>query len=118
MIVYSMDEAAEKLRVSRRWLQGFISKHPFDPAGKPYYVPLGNRKKFTENDLERILAASREEERLRLEELYRPRQRVRKQRINFNPHAPELKSSLERAVEIFGPKLQRRLEKSGKWPPK
>ena len=42
--LYTMEEAAEHLRVSRRTLQELIKRHPF-------YRSAGRRKLFTETDL-------------------------------------------------------------------
>ena len=52
--VFSMDEAAERLHISRRQLQEIVKRHP-------HYVPNGQRKLFTEADLAAILAGLREE---------------------------------------------------------
>ena len=61
-LTYNIKDAAERLGVSRRWLREFLREHPTDKAGVPFYVPIGNRKRFTERDLERILEATREAE--------------------------------------------------------
>src|SRR5262245_13788079 len=45
--LYTMTEAAEQLRASRRWLQEFIKKNPF-------YRLRGNRKVFTPSDITRL----------------------------------------------------------------
>jgi hypothetical protein len=42
--LYTMEETAEQLRVSRRWLQDFIKEHPF-------YRMAGRKKLFTANDI-------------------------------------------------------------------
>ena len=65
----TMHEAAKELRKSRRWLQTWLSLHPLDAAGIPYYAPFGRTKTFDDNDLARIRAAVREEERCRLSSL-------------------------------------------------
>ena len=59
-LTYNSKDAALRLGVSRQWLRKFLRKHPADEAGIPFYVPIGNRKRFTERDLERILEANRE----------------------------------------------------------
>src|SRR5215212_3995585 len=64
-----MAEAAEALRKKRRWLQAWLAKHPMDAWGNPYYAPVGRTKTFDDNDLARIRAALREEERCRLSSL-------------------------------------------------
>ena len=71
-LTYNIKDAAERLGVSRRWLREFLREHPADKAGVPFYVPIGNRKRFTESDLERILEANRDTER----ELLSPRTTV------------------------------------------
>ncbi|MGB7692990.1 MAG: hypothetical protein WBM12_08945 [Pseudolabrys sp.] len=43
-----------------------LRQHPVDKAGVPFYVPIGNRKRFTELDLERILEMKRNVEKDRL----------------------------------------------------
>ena len=43
-----------------------LRQHPVDKAGVPFYVPIGNRKRFTELDLERILEMKRNAEKHRL----------------------------------------------------
>ena len=62
----TIDEAADELRVSRRWLEIWLAGHPVDAAGTPFYVPMGRRKTFEEADISRIRAVRREEERCRL----------------------------------------------------
>ena len=57
-LTYNIKDAAERLGVSKRWLREFLRQHPVDKVGVPFYVPFGNRKRFTEGDLERILEAS------------------------------------------------------------
>ena len=51
---YDITDAAERLGVSKRWLQKFLRQHPVDTSGVPFYIPIGNRKRFTERDLERF----------------------------------------------------------------
>lgn len=46
----TMDEAATKLRISRRWLQDFIQDHP-------YYRTAGRKKLFTDEDITRLIEA-------------------------------------------------------------
>ena len=65
-LTYDIKDAAERLGVSRWWLQKFLRQHPVDKAGVPFYVPFGNRKRFTERDLERILEMNRNAEKDRL----------------------------------------------------
>lgn len=89
MATFDMVEAAAQLCVSRRWLQGFLSTNPTDAAGVPFYVPLGNRKKFTDQDIARILKFSRDAEQQRLSEMRRPR--ISRRATKFNPQpAPDM----------------------------
>ena len=61
-LTYNIKDAAERLGVSKWWLQKFLRQHPVDKAGVPFYVPIGTRKRFTELDLERILEMNRNAE--------------------------------------------------------
>jgi hypothetical protein len=65
----TFSEAASALRVSRRWLEYWLAAHPVDAGGNPFYVPMGRRKTFEPNDIARIRACIREEERCRLKSL-------------------------------------------------
>src|SRR5262249_57779243 len=47
---FTLDEVAERFRVSRRTLQDFLRDHP-------YYRNLGRRKLFTEADITRLYEA-------------------------------------------------------------
>ena len=42
--VYTMEEAAERLHKSRRWLQDWLRVHSADSLGRPFYAPLGRTK--------------------------------------------------------------------------
>ncbi len=46
----TMDEVCNRLRVSRRWLQDFLKKHP-------HYLKAGNRYRFTEAHVQQIMEA-------------------------------------------------------------
>ena len=50
MPVYTMDDVAERLHKSRRWLQDFIQEYPF-------YRLAGRTKLFTEGDIARLIEA-------------------------------------------------------------
>ena len=65
-LTYNIKDAAERLGVSKWWLQKFLRQNPVDKAGVPFYVPIGNRKRFTEIDLERILEMNRTAEKDKL----------------------------------------------------
>src|SRR5262245_60011600 len=66
---HTMDEAASELGMSRRKLQDWLAEHPVDSAGLPYYVPNGNRKLFSADDIGRINLARREREARRIQEV-------------------------------------------------
>jgi hypothetical protein len=53
-LLYTMNEAAARLRVCRRVLQEVIKHHP-------YYFSNGRRKLFTESDMLALIAAMRED---------------------------------------------------------
>src|SRR3954462_3529965 len=59
-------EAAAELRMSKRWLEQWLAKHPVDAAGNPFYVPMGRKKTFEPADITRIRESIRGEERCRL----------------------------------------------------
>ena len=50
LTLFTMEEAAAHLRVSRRWLQDFIKAHPF-------YRLAGRRKVFTAADITALFEA-------------------------------------------------------------
>jgi DNA-binding transcriptional MerR regulator len=50
----TIKEAAAELRVSQQWLNYWLAANPVDVAGVPFYVPMGNRKRFEPRDLDRI----------------------------------------------------------------
>jgi len=66
MPLLTMKEAAAELRVSKRWFQYWLAEHPVDAAGVPFYIPMGSRKKFEPQDLDRIRAYMRDLEAARL----------------------------------------------------
>lgn len=51
---YTLAEAAATLRVSLRSMTNIVARHP-------HYYAVGNRKLFTEEDLQKIIAGLREE---------------------------------------------------------
>jgi DNA-binding transcriptional MerR regulator len=66
MPMLTIKEAAAELRVSKQWLQYWLVQHPMDAAGVPFYVPMGSRKKFEPQDLDRIRTYMRSLEAARL----------------------------------------------------
>jgi len=58
----SLEDVADRLHKSARWLRDWLRKNPTDPDGNPFYIPLGRTKVFNEKDFERICAALRGEE--------------------------------------------------------
>jgi excisionase family DNA binding protein len=59
MTIMTIKEAADELRVSRRWLEYWLAANPVDAAGIPFYVPMGRSKKFERSDIDRILSHMR-----------------------------------------------------------
>src|SRR6478672_5966225 len=53
----TIEEAANRLRKSRRWLQDFLRDNPTDLAGTPFYRKAGRTMLFTEADIVRIYEA-------------------------------------------------------------
>jgi hypothetical protein len=102
-LTYNSKDAAQRIGVSRRWLREFLRQHPSDEAGIPFYVPIGNRKRFTERDLERILEANREAER---EKLLSPHVKVHPSWVPSQPSAAPVESAVAASVtdlyERFG----------------
>lgn len=56
----TLDEAAESLRKTPRWLLEWLRKHPADKTGEPYFTPVGRDKIFHPVDIQRIELALRE----------------------------------------------------------
>src|ERR1035437_215871 len=94
-LTFDMDSAAHALGWGRRSLQEFLKNTPADKAGTPYYYPNGNRKLFTERDIERIRAARREEERCRLNS---SRNRRSLHRQTHSPAADDLYAEAQRLL--------------------
>ena len=46
--LYTVDEVAERLHKSRRWLQDWLRDHPADRAGLPHYMPAGSTNLVSE----------------------------------------------------------------------
>jgi DNA-binding transcriptional MerR regulator len=65
-MMLTIKEAAAELRVSKQWLQYWLAANPVDAAGVPFYVPMGNRKRFEPQDIDRIRAYMRDLEAARL----------------------------------------------------
>ncbi len=57
----TVNEVAEALRKTPRWLREWLRAHPADPDGEPYYTPVGRNKIFHETDIARIELALRGE---------------------------------------------------------
>jgi len=52
--VSTIEEAAARLRKTKRWLMEWLRSHPADPDGEPYYTPVGRDKIFHDQDIARI----------------------------------------------------------------
>src|SRR2546423_13554086 len=95
----NMEQAAEKLHKSRRWLQVWLRDHPADQYGRPFYSPLGRTKTFDEDDVARIRQAAREEEKCRLSFYRRGQARRRITRGAANTSESTLIEALRLATE-------------------
>src|SRR5262249_17462859 len=106
---YSMDEAAQRVPCSRRWLQQFLAENPADKAGVPFYYIIGNRKMFTDADIDRIRNFNREIVRCQLSSS----RRARAGRTT-TVAAPTSASLFTEAQALLGHRLQNELLKRGK----
>jgi DNA-binding transcriptional MerR regulator len=66
MPMLTIKEVAKELRVSQQWLKYWLVENPVDESEVPFYVRMGSRLKFQQNDVERILAYMRKLEGTRL----------------------------------------------------
>ena len=66
MPMLTIKEAAAELLMSQQWLAYWLAEHPVDAAGVPFYVPMGRRKRFEAQDIDRIRAHLRDLEAARL----------------------------------------------------
>ena len=58
---YTLEEAANELRKTRRWLNEWLRAHPVDSEGEPFFTPVGRDKILRSTDITRIELALREE---------------------------------------------------------
>jgi len=107
--LHTMDEAASKLRMSRRNLQDWLSDHPVDCAGIPFFIDNGNRKRFTDADLDRIIKAQREETLCRLNSERRVKAKPRTTRYAGRTSESGLTEALKLASEPLPRKSSMRL---------
>ena len=56
---FTLEEVAEAMHKTPRWLREWLSAHPADANGEPYYTPVGRDKIFHESDVARIELALR-----------------------------------------------------------
>lgn len=66
---FTLDETAEELRKTARWLKEWLGKNPIDDLGVPFYVPMGRTKIFEISDIARIRAHIRKGEQCRLKSI-------------------------------------------------
>ena len=52
---YTETEVAKALHRERRWLLTWLLEHPTDVHGKPFYIQLGRSKRFTGDDIVRLI---------------------------------------------------------------
>src|SRR5262249_13657856 len=107
--VYTMAQAAKQIPCSRRWLQAFLAETPADAGGSPFYYPTGNRKMFTDADIDRIRNFNRDIARCQLSSF----RREKASRRTTMAAAPTSVSLLTEAQRLTGSRLQRGLSNSG-----
>lgn len=54
IVLYSVQEVADRLGKTRPWVHRWADNYPKDSHGQPTYITMGNRKLFTEPDIARI----------------------------------------------------------------
>jgi len=59
---FTTDQAAERLRKSRKWLQEWLCEHPISWSGMPYYMAIGRTKLFTDENIRWIARAIDDQE--------------------------------------------------------
>ena len=42
----TVEEAAEELRTTPRWIKEWLAKNPVDENGVPFYIPMGRAKQY------------------------------------------------------------------------
>jgi hypothetical protein len=109
-VAYTMEQATKLIPCSRRWLQGFLATDPTDSGGTPFYYTIGNRKMFTDADIDRIRNFNREIVRCQLSSL----RRVKASRRTTMAAAPTSESLLTEAQRLTGSKLQGGFSNSGR----
>ena len=66
LVLYTLEQVARLLHKSPRWFKTWLRQNPTDRHGEPFYAAVGRTKIFSENDVARIHAALKEQERCRL----------------------------------------------------
>src|SRR5216684_4913538 len=97
--LYTVDQVAERLGKSKRAFQDWLRKHPTDQYGNPFYSPIGRTKTFDESDIARLRAATREEERCRLNSSSPAKARARTSRSGAHTSDATLTEALRLASE-------------------
>ena len=54
---FTIDQAAERIHKSRKWLQRWLCEHPTSRSGMPYYTAVGRTKLFTDENIRWIARA-------------------------------------------------------------
>jgi hypothetical protein len=65
--LFTIDQAAERLRKSGKWLQEWLCEHPTSWSGMPYYAAIGRTKLFTDENI-RWIARAIEDQKAELKE--------------------------------------------------
>src|SRR6266705_3539813 len=57
LILLTVEEVAQRLHKSPRWLQDFLRDHPTGPDGRPFFRLAGRTRLFSESDVGRLYEA-------------------------------------------------------------
>jgi hypothetical protein len=54
---FTLEQVAAELHKTKAWLQEWLSRHPYDANGTPFYRKAGRTKLFRRSDIDRIYAS-------------------------------------------------------------
>jgi hypothetical protein len=94
----TLEQVAEELHTTPRWLREWLRTHSVDQHGEPFYTPVGRDKIFRQTDLDRIELTLREEVKCRS---HSGRRGKAKRRISKS-EASTSDALLKRAAELTG----------------
>ncbi|WP_063709054.1 hypothetical protein [Bradyrhizobium centrolobii] len=92
-----IEQVANALHVTVRWLQEWLRAHPVDAAGEPYCTPVGRKRIFHPSDITRIEKALRED----IKRRYTSGRCAPAKRRILKSEAPSQESMWRRAAELL-----------------